>query len=45
MKVQENLLNEEVDVCSFLKDDLSNVCSFREDHTRRDGSIDVKGEP
>lgn len=34
MKVQENLLNEEVDVYSFSKDDLSNVCSFREDDTR-----------
>ena len=36
MKVQENLLNEEVDVYSFSKDDLSNVCSFREDDTCRD---------
>lgn len=35
MKVQENLLNEEVNVCSFSKDDLSNVCSFREDDTYR----------
>ena len=37
MKVQENLLNEEVDVYSFSKDDLSNVCSFREDDTCGDG--------
>ena len=42
MKVQENLLNEEVDVCSFLKDDLSNVCSFREDHTCGDYCVDTK---
>ena len=35
MKVQENLLNEVANVYSFSKDDLSNVCSFREDDTYR----------
>lgn len=33
MKVQENLLNKEVNVYSFSKDDLSNVCSFEKDDT------------
>ena len=42
MKVQENLLNEEVDVYSFSKDDLSNVCSFREDDTCGDGMFAAK---
>ena len=44
MKVQENLLNEEVDVYSFSKDDLSNVCSFREDGACGDGSSFVPTE-
>ena len=35
MKVQENLLNEVANVDSFSKDDLNNVCSFREDDTHR----------
>ena len=43
MKVQENLLNEEGNVCSFSKDDLSNVCSFRESDTCGVSSIAVKG--
>lgn len=43
MKVQENLLNEEANVYSFSKDDLSNVCSFREDDTCGDSSKTIQG--